>query len=104
MRAAFRIAFAGLLVWALAAPSAHAQTGPSPAEVAQFSALHAAAHRGDLVRLASALAGGAPVNGRDSHGRTPLHVATFARQREAIRRLAAAGADPGRSRTTDTTR
>ncbi len=72
-----------------------AQTGPSPAEVAQFSALHAAAHRGDLARLAAALAGGAPVNGRDSHGRTPLHVATFARQREAMRRLAAAGADLG---------
>jgi ankyrin repeat protein len=29
---------------------------------------------------------------RDAHGRTPLHVATFARQREAIRLLAQAGA------------
>ena len=77
-------------------PSAgFAQVGPSPTEVARFGALHLAAHRGDLVRLAAALAGGAPVNGRDSHGRTPLHVAAFARQREAIRRLAAAGADLG---------
>ncbi len=72
-----------------------AQVGPSQSEVAQFGALHAAAHRGDLVRLAAALAGGAPVNGRDGHGRTPLHVAAFARQREAIRRLAAAGVDLG---------
>jgi ankyrin repeat protein len=29
---------------------------------------------------------------RDAHGRTPLHVATFARQREAARLLAQAGA------------
>jgi uncharacterized protein len=74
---------------------AHAQVAPSPAEVAQFGALHAAAHHGDLQRLAAALAGGAPVNGRDPRGRTPLHVATFARQRDAIRRLAQAGADLG---------
>ena len=32
---------------------------------------------------------------RDGHGRTPLHVATFARQREAIRALAGAGAKLG---------
>ncbi len=41
------------------------------------------------------LASGAAVNARDSHGRTPLHVATFARQREVIRALVAAGADLG---------
>jgi uncharacterized protein len=34
------------------------------------------------------------VDARDPQGRTPLHVAAFARQREAIRRLVAAGADP----------
>jgi hypothetical protein len=33
------------------------------------------------------------LNARDAHGRTAIHVATFARQREAIRRLARAGAD-----------
>ena len=33
------------------------------------------------------------MNVRDGNGRTPLHVATFARQREAIRALAKAGAD-----------
>ena len=82
-------------VLAAATPAARAQTAPSPAEVAQFGALHAAAHRGDLARLAAALAGGAPVNGRDGHGRTPLHVAAFTRQREAMRRLAAAGAELG---------
>ena len=84
-----------LLAGALAATPVRAQVLPSPAEVAQFGALHAAAHRGDLSRLASALAGGAAVNGRDARGRTALHVATFARQREAIRKLAQAGADLG---------
>jgi ankyrin repeat protein len=44
--------------------------------------------------MRQALAGG-NINGRDSQGRTPLHVATFARQREAIKALAAAGADLG---------
>ncbi|HRI19174.1 MAG TPA: ankyrin repeat domain-containing protein, partial [Burkholderiaceae bacterium] len=34
-------------------------------------------------------------NSRDGHGRTPLHVATFARQREAIRSLAKGGANLG---------
>ena len=32
---------------------------------------------------------------RDPYGRTPLHVATYARQREAIKLLAKAGADLG---------
>jgi len=36
------------------------------------------------------------LNAKDGHGRTPLHVATFARQREAIRALVAAGADLSR--------
>lgn len=77
------------------AGAAQAQVGPRPDEVAAFGPLHAAAHRGDLAAIQRALAQGAPVNGRDGHGRTPLHVATFARQREAIRALAAAGADLG---------
>ena len=34
----------------------------------------------------------ASLESRDAHGRTPLHVATFARQREAIQALAKTGA------------
>jgi ankyrin repeat protein len=85
------------VAWALALlpGAAPAQVAPSAAEVAQFGALHAAAHRGDLPRLAAALASGAAINGRDRHGRTALHVATFARQRDAIRALVKAGADLG---------
>jgi len=78
---------------AFAAFSAHAQVPPNPAEVAQFGPLHAAAHRGDLPRLGAALAAGAAPNGRESYGRTALHIATFARQRDTIRQLAQAGAD-----------
>ena len=76
----------------LGAP-ASAQVGPSAAEVAQFSGLHAAAWRGDAPGVARQLAAGAAPNLRDAYGRTALHVATFARQRAVIRQLAAAGAD-----------
>ncbi|MBK6852727.1 MAG: ankyrin repeat domain-containing protein [Burkholderiales bacterium] len=76
-----------------AATPAWAQVGPSSSEVSAYTGLFAAAQKGDLAKLSRLLAGGAAVNARDSHGRTPLHVATFARQREVIRALAAAGAD-----------
>ncbi len=94
--AAWRLGAAALLAAALTGLwPAQAQTPPRPAEIAQFGALHAAAQHGDLARLAAALAGGAPVNSRDTYGRTALHVATFARQRDAIRALVRAGADLG---------
>jgi ankyrin repeat protein len=49
-----------------------------------------------VVALRKLLAAGADVNQREGHGRTALHVATFARQREAIRVLAEHKADLGR--------
>lgn len=42
--------------------------------------------------LTKLLAARADLNTRDAQGRTPLHVATFARQVEAVRALAKAGA------------
>ncbi|WP_088286650.1 ankyrin repeat domain-containing protein [Ideonella sp. A 288] len=78
-----------------AVPPAVAQTPPTAAEAARYGGLLGAAHRGDLVRLAALLQGGAPLDERDSHGRSAVHLAAFARQREALRRLAAAGADLG---------
>lgn len=74
------------------APSAGAQVPPTASEIAAYQGLHAAAARGDTAALQRLLAARPDVNMRDAHGRTPLHVATFARQREAVRLLAQAGA------------
>lgn len=81
-----------LAVAALAGPT-QAQVAPSAAEAARYTGLHAAAHKGDLVQLKKLLDSGASVNARDPFGRTPVHVATFARQPEVIRVLALAGAN-----------
>ena len=80
---------------ALGSTTLRAQVPPSAGDIAQLGALHGAAHHGDPKRMAAALANGIAPNSRDRHGRTPLHVATFARQRDAIRQLAKAGADLG---------
>ena len=99
--------------------SAAAQVPPTPTEIAAYQGLHAAAQRGDATEIRR-LAGGttaappstsrptpgtpstpargpspsaAALDARDANGRTPLHVAAFARQRDAIRALLAAGAD-----------
>lgn len=71
----------------------HAQTAPSPAEIAAYDGLHRAAQNGnvdDIDRLARA---GAALDGRDGNGRTAAHVAAFAAQAGALHALAKAGAD-----------
>ncbi|MGZ5234691.1 MAG: ankyrin repeat domain-containing protein, partial [Caldimonas sp.] len=73
-----------------------AQVAPSAAEIAAYRGLHAAAQRGDASTIEQlAAANRAALGSRDDHGRTPLHVATFARQRAAVRALVKAGADTG---------
>jgi uncharacterized protein len=79
-------------VGGLALHPVRAQTAPSASEVARYSGLHAAAHKGDLAQLEKLIAARADLNARDSHGRTPIQVATFARQRDVIKALAKAGA------------
>lgn len=69
-----------------------AQVPPAAEEVSRYTGLHAAAQHGNPGQIGSLVAAGNDINVRDSYGRTPLHVATFARQREAIRALIAAGA------------
>ena len=88
------VAFAGALASGFLLPLvAQGQTAPSVTEVAQFSPLHTAAYKGDLARLEKLIAAKADINTRDPHGRTAVHVATFARQRDVIRALAKAGAN-----------
>ena len=70
-----------------------AQVPPTASEAAAYQGLHAAAHRGDLAAIARLATQPAALQARDSAGRTPLHVATFARQHQAVRALMQAGAD-----------
>ena len=94
--AATSAALATALAFGLPAPPAVAQTAPAPHEIAAYGGLHAAAHRGDAAAIAR-IAGSdrGALQARDGNGRTPLHVATFARQRDAIRALAKGGAGLG---------
>lgn len=73
-----------------------AQVGPSASETAKYTGLFAAAQRGDVAQISRLTTKSELLNVTDSYGRTPLHVATFAKQREAIRALVKAGADLNR--------
>mgnify|MGYP006189315163 CR=1 FL=1 len=84
------------LVVSLPLAAARAQVAPSASEAAAYSGLHAAAQQGDAAKIARLVAGGAAVNATDARGRTPLHVATFARQRDAIAALVKVVGDTGR--------
>ena len=71
-----------------------AQVPPSANELAAYTGLFAAAARGDGNEIARLVAGGSAVDARDDHGRTPLHVAAHGGQRDAMRALVTAGANP----------
>ena len=86
-------AVAALGIAAAGPGTATAQGGPTSAQAAADSGLHAAAHKGDVAKIDRLASAKANLNARDSNGRTPLHVATFARQQDAIRALVKAGAD-----------
>jgi uncharacterized protein len=81
------------LMCLFATPITAAQAPPSTQEVALFSALHTAAHRGNVAAIEAAAATKADLNARDSCGRTPLRVAVFAKQREFLKALVKAGAN-----------
>ncbi len=90
-------AFAALLLTLAgvsAPPHLHAQVPPTATEAAAYQGLHAAAQRGDLAAIGQLATSPAALQARDSAGRTALHVATFARQHQAVRALMQAGADP----------
>lgn len=70
-----------------------AQTAPSASELAAYDGLFRAAHEGNVKMIERLVKDGADVNARDRRGRTPIHVAAFASEDEALRALAKAGAD-----------
>jgi ankyrin repeat protein len=84
------------VVLSVAAPAVWAQVPPSPAEVAAYGGLHAAAAQGNLEELQRLVRSGADINASDANGRTPLHVAAFAGHRPVAQGLLAAKADAGR--------
>lgn len=87
------LAGSALLLLLVAASPASAQVPPSHSQVAAYTGLLAAAHTGDLTQMKTILARKPDLEVRDAQHRTPLHVASFFRQRDAITLLAAAGAD-----------
>ena len=91
MRLAFAVPVLALLLAFQATVSA--QVPPTAAETARYTGYLAAAARGDVAEINRLAVTGANLNVRDDYERTPLHVATFAKQREAIAVLAKAGAD-----------
>ncbi len=89
------LALATVIGLAICAVPTQAQVAPDATEIARYSGLHAAAHRGDVAAIEKLVVSKADVNARDGYGRTPLHVAAFAKQRDAIRALGKAGANLG---------
>lgn len=70
-----------------------AQTAPDSGEFTAYRGLHAAVAKGDDSALRRLTAGGADLNAKDAHGRTPLMVAAYRRNKTAARILIEAGAD-----------
>jgi ankyrin repeat protein len=81
------------LAFGLAVGPVMAQVAPSPETVAGYEGLHQAAHLHNAAEVTRLAAEGADLNARDLWGRTPAHVAAFASADDALRALAAAGAN-----------
>lgn len=84
---------AGLLLLFALTTHALAQIAPSAAELQAYGGLHAAAAKGDGAEIEKLVKAGAPIDGRDGHARTPLHVAAFMHKSDAARALMQLGAD-----------
>jgi ankyrin repeat protein len=82
-----------LVALTVVAGAARAQVAPRAEEVARYTGLLAASHRGDLGQVKKLLAAGSGVAARDEFGRTAVHIATHARHRDVLRALAQASAN-----------
>jgi len=76
--------------------SAYAQVAPSTTEVAAYTGIHAAAHKGDIVGAKRLINSGIDLERIDGRGRTALHMAAFGSHDELVTVLADAGLDPNR--------
>ena len=80
------------LLLALCLPVA-AQIAPGADELQAYRGLHAAAAKGDVASIERLVKTGVPLETRDAHQRTLLHVAVFMRQPDVARALLKLGAD-----------
>lgn len=88
-----RFAISALMLLALVAlvmpigGGLHAQVPPSAHDLEIYAGLHAAAARGDVAEIEQLIAQGERIDIQDSNSRTPLLVAAYRKQYEAMRTL-----------------
>lgn len=90
-----RFLIAAVAVFCGSSPAA-SQVAPSSAEIASYSGVHAAAHKGDIAAIRRLISSGVDLEEIDGRGRTALHIAAFASHDEAVTLLVEAGLDPNR--------
>jgi uncharacterized protein len=83
-----------IVIFALIASAAAAQTPPSDSELRAYRGLHAAAAAGSAAEIEKLAGAGARLDDKDGNSRTPLHVAVFMGKRDAARALLRLGANP----------
>ena len=83
-----------IVILALVASAAAAQTPPSDSELRAYRGLHAAAAVGNAAEIEKLAGAGARLEDKDGNSRTPLHVAVFMGKRDAARALLRLGANP----------
>jgi uncharacterized protein len=82
-----------LLIGLLTLSAANAQTPPSADQLKHYSGLHAAAATGNLAEISRLVSDNRKIEAHDSNLRTPLHVAVYMHQHDAVRALFRFGAN-----------
>ncbi len=82
-----------MMVFLFLTSVAYAQTAPSLSQIEKYTGLHKAANENDLATIAKLISNSADLEARDGSQRTPIHVAAFASNDEALIALAKAGAN-----------